>query len=66
MTTLPRPDVTTTPDFTVVDGRARVNIVVSRDNKARTYAGVGNTQVEAVSDAVGKILSERASAEWLP
>lgn len=66
MATLPRPTVTTTPDFTKSDGKAHVDIVVSRDNKAKSYHGEGLTQTEAVSDAVGRMLGDGATAEWLP
>lgn len=65
MPDMPRPTVTTTPEFKN-DGKQHINIVVARDNKAKSYAGSGSTQTEAISDAVGKILDDGATAEWLP
>lgn len=65
-TTLPRPEVKTVPDFSHQDGNMHVDIVVSRDNKAKSFHGAGSTQVEAVSDAVEKMLGDRATGEWLP
>ena len=62
MATLPRPDVnvTTTSDPEVID------VVVSRDNKARSYQGRGSSETARTKDVVKKILDDGHTAEWLP
>lgn len=66
--TLPRPDVSVTPatDRDPLAPSGSVDIVISRDNKAKSYRADGGSTTAIVKDAVEKILNDRHSAEWLP
>lgn len=59
---LPRPDI----DAQTSAGGTVVDIVVSRDGKAKSYHGSGGHNGEAVKEAVRKILDDPQTAEWLP
>jgi len=67
---LPRPDVTVDTKTTQDEGDTspvhQVDVVVSRDNKARSYTGTGSTPSEAIKGAVRKIVDDRGFAEMLP
>lgn len=58
---LPRPDVavSTSPS-------SGVDVVISRDGKAKSYKGDGATREAIVKDVVEKILGDRHTGEWLP
>lgn len=58
---LPRPTVTADSS---ADGS--VDVVISRDGKARSYKGEGPTREAVVKDVVKKILDDGHTAEWLP
>lgn len=68
MTVLPRPTVNVTPtverDSTAPAGS--VDVVISRDGKAKSYQADGSSVTEVVKDAVEKILNDPHTAEWLP
>lgn len=64
-TTLPRPEVKTNPVFEPGVSDAQVDITISRESTSRTYRGRGASQVDAVSDAVGKAIADPISAEWI-
>lgn len=61
---LPRPDVSVTSSET--DGAHKVDLVVSRDGKAKSYAGAGPGRDAATRDVVEKLLADPHTAEWLP
>lgn len=68
MTTLPRPDVNVT-HATERDPNAppgSMDVVISRDGKAKSYRVVGDTGPAIVKDAVEKVLGDPHSGEWLP
>lgn len=60
---LPRPDVSTAP---AADGSGGIDVVISRDGKAKSYKGEGATREAVVKDVVKKILDDGHTAEWLP
>ncbi len=66
--TLPRPDIAVTPaierDITAPTGS--VDVVISRDGKAKSFRAEGGSVTEVVKDAVEKILGDAGTAEWLP
>jgi hypothetical protein len=64
MADLPRPDVTVTtgPD----EVNHHVDVVISRDNKARSYRGQGATEPERTKSVIDKILGDHHSAEFIP
>lgn len=64
---LPRPDVavsTRTRD----DGGTDLDVVISRDGKARSYSSnrTGVPDTAPIKEIVEKILSDSATGEWLP
>lgn len=61
---LPRPIV----DVNVNETPAgkQVDVVIRRENSSRGYRGQGHTTGGAISDAIGKILEDPFSIEWLP
>lgn len=61
MATLQRPDVNVT---NTSDGKSHV--VISRDGKAKSYEIEGVTETEKIRDAVGKVIGDGHTAEWLP
>ena len=65
---LPRPTVEVTPasesDKSAPPGS--VDIVISRDDKGRTYRTVGGSQQEVVRDAIEKVLGDHYNAEFIP
>jgi len=66
MTTLPRPDVATTRP-TDSTGPTDLDVVISRDGKARTYSTRGKATVqEAVTEVVRQIIDDPVSRELLP
>lgn len=68
MTDLPRPDVTVT-HATERDPNAppgSVDVVISRDGKAKSYRATGDSGPTIVADAVKQIISDPRTAEWLP
>jgi hypothetical protein len=68
MITLPRPDVTVT-HATERDPNAptgSMDVVISRDGRAKSYRIVGETGPAIVKDAVEKVLGDPYSGEWLP
>jgi len=65
MTTLPRPDVSVTESPGKSSGETKIDVVISRDNKAKTYTGKGTT-TQAVHDIVREIIDNPATAEILP
>jgi len=70
MMSLPRPDVSVTegveqtvsggPDYRAVD------VVISRDGKAKSYRGIGVTGSDATKEVIRKILDDPKTAEYLP
>jgi hypothetical protein len=58
---LPRPDVSvsTSPE-------SGVDVVISRDGKAKSYKGDGATREAIIKDVVEKIIGDRHTGEWLP
>lgn len=66
MADLPRPkiEVNSKEDLT---GHT-VDVVISRDNKAKSYSGggAGVSRNDATRDVVEKILNDPHSAEWIP
>jgi len=63
MATPPQPDVSV--DIATKDGKQQVDVVLSRDNKAKSYQGVGSHNAEAVKDVVRKILDDPSTAEYV-
>jgi hypothetical protein len=58
---LPRPDVSvsTSPE-------SGVDVVISRDGKAKSYKGDGAIREQVIKDVVEKIIGDRHTGEWLP
>lgn len=65
---LPAPTVDVTPaqnrDSAAPAGS--VDVVISRDGKARSYRAQGAGTTEIVKDAVEKVIADAHTAEWLP
>lgn len=67
---LPQPNVdvtiadTLSPDGQTVSGK-QVDVVLSRDGKARSYSSVGSGAAEAVKGVVEKILDDHHTAEYV-
>jgi hypothetical protein len=53
------------PDVQTTVSGGSADIVVSRDNKARSYHGDGKDSSEAVKDAVKKLLDDPHTAEYV-
>ncbi len=66
MAELPRPEVNVTTRET--DVGHEVDLVVSREGKARSYTGggAGSPLNGAIKDVVEKLLNDGHTAEWLP
>ncbi len=65
---LPRPDVSVT-HATERDPSAppgSMDVVVSREGKARSYRVTGDTGPAIVKDAIEKVLADPYNAEFLP
>jgi hypothetical protein len=62
MAEIPRPDVNVKTD--AVTGKTHV--VISRDGRGRSYEVTGVGVDDKIRDAVGKVLGDAYSAEWLP
>ena len=43
-----------------------IDVILSRDNKARSYTGAGASPAEAVKDVVEKVLGDHRNAEFIP
>ena len=66
MADLPRPTVDVTSRET--DVGSVVDVVISRDGKAKSYTGTAapTNRDGAFKDAVEKVLNDGTTAEWLP
>jgi len=66
MADLPRPRVEVVSRET--DAGAEVDVVISRDNKARTFTGggQGKSRDQAYGEAMDKVLGDHRTAEWIP
>ncbi len=64
---LPRPDVKVTPatERDPAASAGSVDIVISRDNKGRSYRAEGGSAPEVVKDAIEKILNDPYTGEWV-
>ncbi len=68
MTTLTRPDVTVT-NATERDPNAppgSMDVVISRDGKAKSYRTIAGTTAEVMKDGIEKVIADPYSAEWIP
>lgn len=63
MATLPRPDVNVVEGE--VSGTRTVDVVISRDGKAKSYRGEG-TGTAPIKQIVEKMIGDPLTAEWLP
>jgi len=67
MADLPRPSVSVTrPSSDTNPGPHDRDIVISRDNKARSYRVTGNSPDEVLKGTVEKIIGDRYTGEWIP
>jgi hypothetical protein len=66
MVTLPRPDVGVTTSDKSDDGKQKISVVISRDNKAKTYEAENYTTAKSVQEVVEKIINDPLTREWLP
>lgn len=67
---LPQPQVdVTVADAPAIEGQTvsgkQVDVVLSRDGKARSYTIVGATEAERTKDVVEKILDDHRNAEFV-
>ena len=60
---LPQPDVEVSSSIT--ETGTKVDVVLSRDGKARSYTSEKLTADGAVADVVGQILSDHRNAEFV-
>jgi hypothetical protein len=69
MATLPRPDVTVgrpCPPEGCTPSDTAVEVVITRDNKCKSYTADGATRDEATGKVIREILDDPKSIEWLP
>lgn len=66
MADLPRPTVTVTHGVDGTTGATSTDVVISRDNKARSYSVPGSADVGVVRQVVEKVIGDPRTAEWLP
>lgn len=64
MMALPRPDVTVNQSQNG-DGHG-VEVIISRDGKAKSYSGENYTSSGATAEVIKKIIADPYTAEWLP
>lgn len=64
--TLPRPDVTSSAEHNYDTGQTDLSVTIARDGKEKTYTASGGSESSRAKAVVEKIISDPASAEWLP
>jgi hypothetical protein len=63
-TTLPRPNVSA--ETKTEDYKTHVDVVISRDGKAKSYKGEGSTEAARTKHVVDQVINDGHTAEWLP
>jgi hypothetical protein len=70
MATLPRPDVkvrdTVVPASEGCPSGVEVEVLISRDNKAKSYTSAGPSHAEATGKVIRQILDDPHTAEYIP
>ena len=66
MATLPRHDVAVSTGTDYSSCKERLDVVISRDGKAKSFSSEKSSATERVKEVVEKLIGDGATAEYLP